>query len=421
MKLSDLKPNAENPRKITNTEIANLRKSLNRFGDLSGIVFNRRTKRLVGGHQRQKALPPESQVVSQELKEKSKVGTVAMGHVEIKGECFTYREVDWDAATEKAANISANQHGGSWDLPKLGTWIKDLDKSGFDLGVLGFSEKELAQFGLAAPRKGLIDEDEVPRARKRKPTAIRGHIYALGSHRLMCGDSTSAGDVGRLMGSDTADIIFTDPPWNVDYGRDAKPGNSQGWKPRTILNDKMNVPDWAKFLEGFSVNLAKFSKPGAPIYMVMSAQEWPTADLALRTAGFHWSSTIIWAKDRLVMSRKDYHTQYEPIWYGWNSQAPRLHPMKDRGQSDLWQCKRPQKSELHPTTKPVELVERALTNSSDQGALVLELFGGSGSTLIASEKTGRKCFAMELDPQYVDVIVSRWEQYSGQKAKLLKG
>ena len=147
----------------------------------------------------------------------------------------------------------------------------------------------------------------------------------------------------------------------------------------------------------------------------MSSEE---LDKALRTAGFHWSSTIIWAKDTLVLSRKDYHTQYEPIWYGWKSDAARIWTVQDRKQSDLWQCDRPKRSDLHPTTKPVELIERAVLNSSNQGVIVFEPFGGSGSTLIACEKTGRKNRSMELDPKYCDVIVKRWEDFTGKKAEL---
>ena len=151
----------------------------------------------------------------------------------------------------------------------------------------------------------------------------------------------------------------------------------------------------------------------------MSAQEWPVIDGSLRESGFHWSSTIIWAKDRLVLSRKDYHTQYEPIWYGWNDDGPRLNPVTDRKQSDLWQINRPSKSELHPTTKPVELIVQMLQNSSKPGNIILEPFCGSGSTLIACEQTRRSCRAIELDPKYVDVIITRWELATGNKAVLL--
>ncbi len=215
------------------------------------------------------------------------------------------------------------------------------------------------------------------------------------------------------MGGARADLIFTDPPWNVNYGADMDENNAQGYRPRTIMNDSMKPEDWLKFCRALTGTLFIASKPGCPIYLVMSAQEWPIIDGALRDAGFHWSSTIIWAKDRLVMSRKDYHTQYEPIWYGWNETGPRLSPLEDRCQSDLWAIDRPSKSELHPTTKPIELVERAIANSSKKGDLVLDLFGGSGSTLIAATKVGRRSCLMELDPKYCDVILKRWAEMTG--------
>lgn len=144
--------------------------------------------------------------------------------------------------------------------------------------------------------------------------------------------------------------------------------------------------------------------------------EWPAVDKALRDSGFHWSSTIIWYKDQLVMSRKDYHTQYEPLWYGWKSDAARIWVVKDRKQSDVWKCDRPKNSPLHPTTKPVELIERAILNSSNSGVLLFEPFGGSGSCLIACEKTGRINNSMELDPKYVDVIIKRWQEFTGKIA-----
>jgi DNA modification methylase len=140
----------------------------------------------------------------------------------------------------------------------------------------------------------------------------------------------------------------------------------------------------------------------------MSAQEWGNLMLTLKEAGFHWSSTIIWAKDTLVLSRKDYHTQYEPIWYGWLDNGSRLCPLDDRKQSDVWQIDRPKRSELHPTTKPISLVARAITNSSRKGDLVLDLFGGSGTSILAAEQTDRVCHSMELDPKYADVIAKRY-------------
>lgn len=305
-----------------------------------------------------------------------------------------------------------------WDDSMLTLELQELDGVDFDLSLLGFEADELnALLNPIKETEGLTDEDAVPEVPE-EPKTKPGDIYKLGRHRLMCGDSTSIDAVEKLMDGQKADMIFTDPPWNVNYGAVDK-GNAQGYKPRTILNDHMSEEKWDDFITSVCGSLFAASKAGCPIYVVMSAQEWPVVDKCLRQAGFHWSSTIIWAKDRLVLSRKDYHTQYEPIWYGWNESAARLVEVADRKQSDLWQVDRPSKSDLHPTTKPVELVERALQNSSEARANVLDLFGGSGSTLIACEKSGRTNFSMELDPKYCDVIVKRWEDFTGQKAELV--
>lgn len=236
-------------------------------------------------------------------------------------------------------------------------------------------------------------------------------------HRLLCGDSTKSEDVQRLMDGQLADLVWTDPPWNVNYGAVEK-DNAQGYKPRTILNDFMGTEDFKAFMMSVFSCMNAASKEGCMTYVVMSGQEWGNLMLTLAANDYHWSSTIIWNKDRLVLSRKDYHTKYEPLWYGWKEGQSRVCPLEDRKQSDVWDIPRPSTSELHPTTKPVELVERAILNSSRRGNTVLDLFVGSGTTLIACEKTGRICYGMELDPIYCDVIVQRWEEFTGKKAIL---
>ena len=235
----------------------------------------------------------------------------------------------------------------------------------------------------------------------------------------MCGDSTKEDDVAKLMNGKKADMVFTDPPWNVNYGAVEK-GNAMGYKPRTIMNDFMGEEDFKNFMDGTFASMNFASKDGCVTYVVMSAQEWGNMMLTLANNDYHWSSTIIWNKDRLVMSRKDYHTKYEPIWYGWKNGEARLHPLTDRKQSDVWDIDRPSASELHPTMKPIELVARAIQNSSDKNNIVLDLFGGSGTTMIASEQTERTNYSMELDPKYVDVIINRWEQLTGLEAELVE-
>lgn len=206
----------------------------------------------------------------------------------------------------------------------------------------------------------------------------------------------------RSWGGGVAAICWTDPPWNVAYGESKHPS----WRQRSIQNDNLGEA-FPAFASQFCTIIAASLAPGGMIYMAMSAQEWPTIDQALRVAGFHWSSTIIWAKDHAVLSRKDYHTRYEPLWYGWKDGAPRLVPLVDRAQNDVWEIDRPTRSEEHPTMKPVELVARALKNSSHVGDVVFEPFLGSGTTAVAAEQTGRVCCGMEVEPRYVSVCLER--------------
>ena len=315
----------------------------------------------------------------------------------------------------QAYRIADNKTGeiAEWDYALLPMELKDLQNADFDLSVLGFDTDELDKLLNGGTEEtiteGETEPDAVPEVPE-EPVSKRGEIYQLGKHRLMCGDSTNPDDVGRLMQDVKAAMVFTDPPWNVNYGA-IEQGNPQGYRPRTILNDFMGTEDFKNFMFKSFKNMKENTLPGAMIYVVMSAQEWGNMMLTLAQNDFHWSSTIIWNKDRLVLSRKDYHTKYEPIWYGWSEGEARLHPLPDRKQSDVWDIPRPSKSDDHPTMKPVELVVRAIQNSSDPNAVVLDLFGGSGTTLIACEQTGRQGYTMELDPKYCDVIRRRWAEF----------
>ena len=191
-----------------------------------------------------------------------------------------------------------------------------------------------------------------------------------------------------------------------------------GYKPRTIKNDFMGTDEFKEFMYNAFKSMNSASKEGAMTYVVMSAKEWGNMMLTLAQNDYYWSSTIIWNKDRLVLSRKDYHTKYEPIWYGWK-EGSRLCPLKDRKQSDVWDFDRPSKSDEHPTMKPIPLVAKAIKNSSKKNNVVLDLFGGSRSTLIACEQLNRKCYMAELDEHYCDVILQRWENFTGKEAVLI--
>lgn len=274
----------------------------------------------------------------------------------------------------------------------------DMSEFGFDIEIEDDEPEE-------------IIDDEVPEEVETR--CKLGDIWQLGNHRLICGDSTSIEQIDRLMNGEYADMVFTDPPWNVNYGAQQ---NHPSWKARQIMNDSMTTDEFKEFMYNAFKAMNNASKAGCMTYVVMSAQEWGNMMLTLAENDYHWSSTIIWNKDQLVLSRKDYHTKYEPIWYGWKNGESRLCPLEDRKQCDVWDFERPKRSDEHPTMKPVPLVARAITNSSKKGNNVLDLFGGSGTTLIACEQTGRKCFMSELDPKYCDVIIQRWENFTGKKA-----
>ena len=385
-----LKAAAYNPRKDLkpgDVEYEKLRRSIEEFGYVEPVIWNERTGNIVGGHQRFKVL-------------------AALGYDEV--DCVV---VDLDEQREKALNVALNKISGEFDIPLLTDLLRDLSDDGFDASLTGFDAAEMEDL-FKEKTSGKVKEDnfdaDKAMAEIETPTSQRGDVWLLGRHRLMCGDATSTDDVHKLMAGAKARVVFTDPPWNVDYGSDAK---HPSWKARQILNDKMSTEQFGAFLLSAFRCMAGVSEPGCMTYVVMSAQEWGNVMPAMREAGYHWSSTIIWAKDSLVLSRKDYHTQYEPLWYGWlegDAKTKRLCPLKDRKQSDLWQIPRPKVSIEHPTMKPVALVAKALLNSSRIGDLALDLFGGSGTTIIAAEQTDRVCFMMELDAKYCDVIVRRY-------------
>lgn len=309
-----------------------------------------------------------------------------------------------------------------FNLEKLKLELKEIEINEKDLSLTGFEIEELKDLNIGSLEVEIDEfkEDEPPEVDlEKEPYSKLGDLYMLGSHRLLCGDSTKVEDVTKVMLTDKADLVFTDPPWNVNYGG-VKEDNPQGYKPRTILNDFMGTEDFKKFMFDAFSRMAEFSKKGCPTYVVMSAQEWGNMMLTLAQNNYHWSSTVIWNKDFLVLSRKDYHTKYEPIWYGWLEGAPRLHPLEDRKQCDVWDIPRPKKSELHPTTKPVEVPGRAIMNSSKKGDVVLDLFGGSGSTMMACDQLERKNRSLELDPRYVDVIVKRYINLGKEDVVLIR-
>jgi DNA modification methylase len=316
--------------------------------------------------------------------------------------------------TQRRALILADNKIGenaSWEDELLGIELAELKEAGFDLGLTGFSPEEWE--ALIAGEKatdGLTDDDAVPEVTE-TPFSRTGDVWLLGEHKLLCGDATKSEDYQTLLGDELVDMTFTDPPYNVNYANTAK--DKMRGKNRPILNDNLG-DGFGAFLVAACQNILTVTK-GA-VYIAMSSSELDTLQSAFRTAGGKWSTFIIWAKNTFTLGRADYQRQYEPILYGWRDGTDHFW-CGARDQGDVWNIKKPQKNDLHPTMKPVELVERAVRNSSKTEDIVLDPFGGSGTTLIACEKSGRRARLIELDPQYVDVIVRRWQDYTGQAAK----
>jgi len=313
----------------------------------------------------------------------------------------------------KAFRILANRSAtwAEWDEDLLRLELEELKLDDFDLALTGFDADELLEImaGEETTTEGNTDEDVAPEVPV-NPVSKPGDVWIMGLHRLLCGDSTDAASYDNLLGNERVAMIFQDPPYNVDYANTAK-DKLRGTN-RPILNDNLGDGFQDFLLAAFKPALARCN--GA-VYVAMSSSELDTLQSAFRAAGGKWSTFIIWAKNTFTLGRSDYQRQYEPILYGWPEGATR-HWCGDRDQGDVWHFNKPRVNDLHPTMKPVELVERAIRNSSRPGDVVLDPFGGSGTTLIAAEKSGRQARLIELDPKYVDTIVRRWQDYTGAQA-----
>ena len=311
------------------------------------------------------------------------------------------------AAQAKAFRLMDNRshQEAQWDEALLAPELEELQALAVDLSLTGFGEDELSKL-LAESAPGLTDDDAVPEPPYKAVTAP-GDVWVMGEHRLLCGDATSIDAVQAVMAGGLADMAFTDPPYNVDYeGKTAKK--------LKIGNDTLGGKFY-QFLRDACTNLLAVTK-GA-VYICMSSSELHTLHQAFTDAGGYWSTFVIWAKHHFTLGRSDYQRMYEPILYGWPNGVDHFW-CGARDQGDVWFIKRPMANLEHPTMKPVELVERAIRNSSKTRDTILDPFGGSGTTLIACEKSGRQARLIELEPRYCDVIVKRWQEFAGREAVL---
>jgi len=377
VEVSALIPYAKNSRTHDDAQVAQIAASIKEFGWTNPILVDG-DKGIIAGHGRLMAA------------RKLKMDKVPV--IELSG---------MTEAQKKAYVIADNRLAlnAEWDNAMLTIELQDLENEGFDLSLTGFDKDELdALLNPIEETEGLTDEDAVPDVPDEPKTKL-GDIYILGNHRLMCGDSTSIDAVEKLMDGQKADMVFTDPPYGVDY---------QG-----IHNDSRDGLE--ELLRGVFANYIASSKSGASIYCFHSDRCADVFHKVFREF-FHFSSMIIWAKNSLTLSQTDYQSQHEPCLYGWMDNGSHSW-YSDRKQTSVWQFDK-ERVVGHTTPKPVALVERAIANSSKGGDIVIDLFGGSGSTMIVAEKLGRFARIMELDPKYCDVIVQRWEDFTGKKTVL---
>jgi len=310
-----------------------------------------------------------------------------------------------------------------WDDQMLRSELESLQEDGFKMDLTGFSDEELAELLEPEVVEGETDPDQTPEVPV-EPITKLGDVWILGNHRLMCGDSTNIDSAKRLMGDQLADLLITDPPYNVDMtaknemlqkaGKARKDESTFG-----IQNDKMSNDDFRQFLRDVYSTANSAMRDGAVFYIWFADVETSNFSGAISDVGWKLSQMVIWKKSSFVLGRKDYHFIHEPCLYGWKDGASHYWG-SDRSQTTVLDFKKPAKSELHPTMKPVELFEYQIGNSSKPNDVVLDLFGGSGTTAIACERLSRKARLMELDPKYCDVIVKRWEDFTGKKAVLEK-
>ncbi len=378
-KLNEVKPYEKNPR-INDDAVEAVAKSIKEFGFNQPIVVDTD-------------------------------GVIIVGHTRWKAaKSLGLEQVPVHVAKElspeqiKAYRIADNKTNelAEWDYELLPIELSELQDMNFDLSLLGFDTSELEQLlnGEEVVTEGMTNPDEVPETPE-EPVSKRGEIYQLGNHRLMCGDSTESVDVEALVCGGKVDLFLSDPPYNVAYESDAG---------MTIQNDDMGNSEFLEFLTSAFKNAVEIMKEGASYYIFHADSEGYNFRGACIASGLKVRQCLVWKKDSFVMGRQSYHWSHEPILYGWKDGAAH-NWYSDRKQTTVLEFDRPKKSDLHPTMKPVEILIYLIQNSSKKGNLIADFFGGSGSTLIAAEQTGRKAFLMELDEKYCDVIRKRWAEF----------
>ncbi|MCY7041520.1 site-specific DNA-methyltransferase [Streptococcus sanguinis] len=375
--VDSLKPAAYNPRKKLkkgDKEYEKIKKSIVEFGYVDPIIVNF-DGTVIGGHQRLTVLSD-------------------LGYKEVQ--CVQVR-ID-DENKVKALNVALNKITGAWNEELLADLMVDLQDADFNLDLTGFEAPEIDQLFSKVHNKEVKEDDFDVDGELTKPTISKqGDIWHLGKHRVICGDSTKLETYQLLLGDKKANLVVTDPPYNVNVEETAG----------KIKNDDMSDADFYQFLFNMFVNVEQSMEDDASIYVFHADTEGLNFRRAFKDAGFYLSGCCVWKKNALVLGRSPYQWQHEPVLYGWK-QKGKHQWFSDRKQTTIWEYDRPKSSKEHPTMKPVQLMAYPIQNSSMRGTLILDPFLGSGSTLIAADQTGRICYGIELDEKFVDVIVKRY-------------
>jgi DNA modification methylase len=387
--IEELVADAHNANRGTSRGRAAVEQSLKSYGAGRSLVLDRNGRVIAG---------------NKTLEAARKAGFKRVAIVDTAGDTMiAVGRTDLDLKDTKAKQLAiadnrTSELGLEWDPQTLqlldvdlGQFWNDAEIAHLMDGVEGFSATP------ELPEARLDSADELAKEWR----TANGQLWNIGPHRLFCGDCTQEAAWRAVMGGKAATMAFTDPPWNVAIGGDGNPRHRQR---KGLQNDALTPEDFARFIGGFADLLGQHLI--GDLYCVLGASEWPTLDLQLRSAGFHWSATIIWVKDIFVLGRSKYHRRYEPLWYGWHANGKSSF-CGTRNLDDVWEIKRPRISDEHPTMKPVELVSRAIRNSSTKDSVVVDPFCGSGTTMAAAQAMGRVCYGIEIEPKYVAVTLER--------------
>lgn len=410
LKIADLLPDARNANKGTERGAQMIGESLRKFGAGRSILLDKHGRIIAGNKTAENATAAGLADVIVVQTDGTRLVAVQRTDLDL--------EADSKAQELAIADNRAGQVSLEWDAEVLA----ELAAAGeVDLAQF-WTDEELEQIlGTEEPAELIGDEDAVPEVPE-EPVTRPGDLYVLGNHRLLCGDSTNVADVERLMDGESADMVWTDPPYNVEIvggNHSLSPEQRKAKGGKTIENDQMDAASFRQFLTDAFNSAFVVAESGAAIYVAFADCELANFAVAFEDSGWKLAQMVIWIKNSLVMGRKDYHFRHEPILYGWKPGAAH-NWYSDRKQTTVLEFDRPSRSAEHPTMKPVALVEYCIGNSSKARDRVLDLFGGSGTTLIACEKTGRHARLMELDPRYCDVICQRYLDATGKKAELIR-